>query len=1485
LSVSGSVSLLSDTSLVRIIVSDQEGVDWLVYEYYPLIASSDTVYFTEICDETCYLNAYVPFSLEIQVYESFLTIDEVTLYNTYHSNAETLQFQEKMNNEAVKVTSMNEYIDIRGWNWQAGITELATMFYSKKSKLFGRAYNLLGYDYYLEGIFKTAISDYIASDNSSLRRNFDWREKHDANQENSYYFDNDPDQEESGNGWLTGLRDQNGCGACSAFGSTAALELQLNLVYNQHVDVIHSLRLSERDAFNCSQYESNSPYVGCECDEEWGKNLTYVLNYIVQNGLVNEGCFQWEPPYCSGPLPDCSPENSGKCPDPDYIVTPAGKGFGYKSPHETLASRLKTCIIENGAVISIIEFRNGEDTTEHVLPIIGFETNAETGELSWICKDSYGLIGGYRYIAHSVLLEDMDGMYHFFSREIDIQTDPENEIILDTLDHDKDGYWNWGIGDKPDDLQTICGLEPIEDWNDNNNRIGNRDENYYGIPVKPEIRLFIGPEWSSQDRIRRDQYINFSGNANEPVNLHLTIENTGNAQLNLTEHSVTGNGKITLSNQNCFSVTDYPELAVCWAQDQNTTTFDILFSFTGMEEAITKVTVEIDEPDIEDFEFYLVYENCNEASGTEVIDQSYVLWDTDMLVTHDILITNRTELEITGALALLKNARITIEPESKLLLNGGSIGAACDGLWNGIKVHGDPELPQTSSYQGVVEITNGGVIQMARVGIQTLNSDNTPSGGVISCDDAMFLDNVIGVKMYPYTNTDMQGNPLPNFSSFRLCRFIFSDFIYDWPAETKQGLSLWGVDGLKIMGCEFINDATIDGTPVSNDATGIYSFNAGYWMNEECIDPTINPCPGTRLNSFEHLTYGIYAITDRPTKYISIDTASFTDCRTGIYMGAISTPKVIRCVFNSNTENSVFGSSDTTVGIYLEKCNQYFVEENTFTDHRETTQLSVGIHVLNSVPGYNEIYNNSFTGNYAGIVAAGENRDDLGEGLCIKCNRFTACNHDIYITAEGGSDPDRLGIAEKQGEANSGGSQYDNLAAGNIFSDYTGTEVNFTNNLECNPITYSHHNRVTTEFKIAPFPFDPPNQPLHLEFEEDLQATFSLDESCPSHLGGSGINPMVEQLNISSEMITISQYEDTLAQRTDGGDTYGLNFDVQSSFPDEALVVRQQLIDESPYLSDTVMKTAIAKDDVLPNAMIRDVLVSNPQSAKSNEIVDMLYERIDPMPDYMMNEIMQGEDVLGAKELIEKNIAVHSTKKNRALSKLVRYYKMDTSIYGSYRDSVIDILSTDLALSATYNLASYYLDTDDSAQAFSLLDYIPYSYSLSPQDQQHYDDFYELFSYQWQGKDSLQIDSLAILSIQDFALSTLQLSGVYSRNILINQNSLTYIEPVYLPSSYKSVLSEAETILDPEQEQRDIKVFPNPAGTYFIIEYSIADNNDMQYTIRIIDVSGKPTYNLELHDSQNQLVVPTTSFSNGLHLVQLLYRGYLKESVKISISK
>jgi hypothetical protein len=55
LSISGHVALSSDTSLVRVILTDNSGNEWMVYEAYPMIVEGSPTILTNECDETCYL--------------------------------------------------------------------------------------------------------------------------------------------------------------------------------------------------------------------------------------------------------------------------------------------------------------------------------------------------------------------------------------------------------------------------------------------------------------------------------------------------------------------------------------------------------------------------------------------------------------------------------------------------------------------------------------------------------------------------------------------------------------------------------------------------------------------------------------------------------------------------------------------------------------------------------------------------------------------------------------------------------------------------------------------------------------------------------------------------------------------------------------------------------------------------------------------------------------------------------------------------------------------------------------------------------------------------------------------------------------------------------------------------------------------------------------------------------------------------------------
>ncbi len=70
ITVDGDVHLNSDTSLVRVILEDDNGIQYMILETYPLICPGQFRNYPGYCDETCFLEQVNPNSIIIQVIDA-----------------------------------------------------------------------------------------------------------------------------------------------------------------------------------------------------------------------------------------------------------------------------------------------------------------------------------------------------------------------------------------------------------------------------------------------------------------------------------------------------------------------------------------------------------------------------------------------------------------------------------------------------------------------------------------------------------------------------------------------------------------------------------------------------------------------------------------------------------------------------------------------------------------------------------------------------------------------------------------------------------------------------------------------------------------------------------------------------------------------------------------------------------------------------------------------------------------------------------------------------------------------------------------------------------------------------------------------------------------------------------------------------------------------------------------------------------------------
>ena len=443
--VSGDVRFDNEyDSYIRITVEDKKGLEYLVFESYPMLSGQKSFSIEKTAYESILLDNVELKHLRICLYNTKIRLNAFHYtgfqknekYGVEESRIITAQAKEMADKLNVNLTS-------NGKLWRAGKTDVSDLTYEEKKSMFGNPVPCMyGFEFYVGGIFDIPNPErnvhQVASNTSSLCvEEWDWRDRH-------------------GKNWMTPVKNQGGCGSCWAFAAVGTLESYINLYYNQSLNY----NLSEQELVSCSGAGSCA----------FGGNARNSMPYIEQNGIVTEDCF----PYVASDV-NCN----GKCSNPSEVISvdthvnfsstsiseDSLKHLLFRAPigmsvtswgHAIVWAGYK--IVHAGDTLSIPE----SNTTPFIVP----DSSIYIGQTAWLIKNSWGRntswgAGGYGYIIVN-LTNTRNAFY--LSGKIHSNLLSDDDILCE--DADGDGFYFWGIGSKPSSCPSWVPDEPDGDDSD-----------------------------------------------------------------------------------------------------------------------------------------------------------------------------------------------------------------------------------------------------------------------------------------------------------------------------------------------------------------------------------------------------------------------------------------------------------------------------------------------------------------------------------------------------------------------------------------------------------------------------------------------------------------------------------------------------------------------------------------------------------------------------------------------------------------------------------------------------------------------------------------------------------------------------------------------------------------------------------------------------------------------------------------------------------
>ena len=565
LSLSGNASLLNeDDAYIGVTLLDTAGCEHLVYETYPLMADDLSCTLDDVALETAALDNVRPDSLKIFLRNARLTID--ALHYAGRTTATGWQTQRKnllASQKSYTLERLNQHLRERDMTWSVGETCYSSLTFDEKRRLLGEGFNLMGgFEYYTGGIFVMpgALSVPAPKEADPFVKEFDWRNRH-------------------GKNWMTPSKPQTSLG-CWAFGAVGPFEAYINIYYNR----LLNYDLSEQEVLSCSGGQAYSTdLITGELKNEGGYT-TDAIRYIEENGLVTEDCFPIQ-----GPFIDCAE----KCKNPqDLILIDSYKSINSNKTTQIKKALLKAPITYNYRYDYDYYDEKGELHKErwgHLATLSGYKRielndkiildyrdanevvtirrgNPLIGRTAWLIKDNTGENWGDKGFVY-LITDAMTSQYFYeLSGEVHSQILTTDSIAV--TDADGDGYYCWGLDERPDNLPIGVPEEPDGDDSDPNygpmDEYGNLQKIVKGEPLiidKPTV-------FSAQKRYCHSDIIIKKGGILRVLtdlfmykDAHIIVEDGGKLQvrgsITRADIDVMPGGELSLYNRtNCKLILD-----------------------------------------------------------------------------------------------------------------------------------------------------------------------------------------------------------------------------------------------------------------------------------------------------------------------------------------------------------------------------------------------------------------------------------------------------------------------------------------------------------------------------------------------------------------------------------------------------------------------------------------------------------------------------------------------------------------------------------------------------------------------------------------------------------------------------------------------------------------------------------------------------------------------------------------------------------------